>query len=92
MARIGAKRRAYRLLVAQSERNGYHGRLMSRWEDIKIDRKFCGRTCREFIVEYGQVAGSCENGNETLGSIKCVEFFSSYESLKLFFVFSFCVG
>jgi len=67
VARIGVKKHAYRLLVEKSERNGYHGRFMRRWEDIKIDRKCCERTCREFIVEYGQVAGFCEHGNETLG-------------------------
>jgi len=44
VARIGAKRRACRLLVGKSERIGYHGRLMHRWEDIKIDLKCCGRT------------------------------------------------
>lgn len=52
VTRIGAKKRAYRLLVGISEGNGYHGRLLHRWEDIKIDRICCGRTCREFIVEY----------------------------------------
>jgi hypothetical protein len=52
VTRIGAKKRAYRLLVRNSEGNGYHGRLMRRWEDIKIDRTWFERTCREFIVEW----------------------------------------
>jgi hypothetical protein len=75
VARIEVKRPAYRLLVGKSERNGYYGRFIHRLEDIKIDRKCFGRTCREFIVEYGQVPCSCEHGNETLGSTKCVDFF-----------------
>jgi hypothetical protein len=88
VARIGVEKHVYRLLVEKFERNGYHGRFMHRWEDIKIDRNCYGRTCREFIVEYGQMAGFCEHGNETLGSTKVLIVSYRISHLKLFYFLS----
>ena len=54
------------------------GRPRRRWEDnIKMDLQEVGCGGCGFDrtgLGYGQVAGTCECGNEPSGSIKCVEF------------------
>ena len=51
------------------------GRLRSRWDDnINMDLQ---------EVEWGQVAGSCECGNESSGSIKCGKFYDYLRNRQL---------
>lgn len=50
VARLGAKGRAYMLLIGKPERNGSQGHRRRRWEDIKIYRQWGGRTWTEFIL------------------------------------------
>jgi hypothetical protein len=64
------KRNAYRILVGKPEGKRPLGRPRHRWVDnIKMD-------LREIVLIWlriGTVKGSCEHGNEPLGSIKCWE-------------------
>jgi hypothetical protein len=56
-----------RLLVGKPARKRPLGKPRRRWEDnIKTSLKEIGREG----VEKGQLAGSCEHGNEPSGSIK----------------------
>ena len=68
----------YRVLVGKSERNRPLGRPRRRWEDnIKMDLQElgCGGMKRiEVAQDIGQVAGTCECGNEPSDSVKCGEF------------------
>jgi len=54
------------------------GRPRQRWEDnITMDLQEVGSEGMDWIdvaQHKGQVAGTCECGNETLGSIQCGEF------------------
>ena len=54
------------------------GRPRRRWEDnIRMDLQEVGGGCgdwMELALGLGQVAGTCEYGNELWGSIKCGEF------------------
>jgi hypothetical protein len=70
---MGEKRGAYRILVGRSEEGDHLGR----WEDnIKMDIQEVGSGHGLDLAGsgQGQVAGSCECGNEPPGSIKCGEF------------------
>ena len=68
----------YRVLVGKPEGKRPLGRPRRRWEDnIKMDLKEVG--CGGYGLDLaglgsGQVRGTCECGNEPLGSIKYGEF------------------
>jgi hypothetical protein len=68
----------YRVLVGKPEGKRPLGRPRCRWEDkIKMDLQEvgCGGTGPDRAGSgQGQVAGTCECGNEPSGSIKCGEF------------------
>ena len=71
MALMEEGRGMYRVLVGKCEGKRPLGRPRCRWEDnIKMDLQEveCGSG-------QGQVAGTCECGNEPSGSIKYGEFF-----------------
>jgi hypothetical protein len=57
---MGEKRNAYWVLVGKPEGKRPLGRHRLRWEDLGE-------------MGWGLVEGSCEYGNEPLGSIKCRE-------------------
>jgi hypothetical protein len=62
------------VLVGRPEGKRPLGRPRHRWEDnIKMDLQEVGGGCGG-LDGYGQVAGTCEYGNELSGSIKCREF------------------
>jgi hypothetical protein len=73
---MGEERGIYRVLVRKPEGKRPLGRPRRRWEDnIKI-------IFRKGMWEHGlaragsgQLAGTCECGNEHSGSIKCGDFF-----------------
>jgi len=71
----GERRGVYRVLVGKPEGKRPLGRPRYRWEDnIKMDLEEEG--CGGYGLDragsgYGQVAGTCECGNEPSGSIKC---------------------
>ena len=75
--RMGKGRRTYRVLVGKPEGRGRLGRLRCRWDDnIKMDLRELGwghglNRCGSGL---GQMAGCCEYGNESSGSMKCGEF------------------
>jgi hypothetical protein len=77
VARMVKKRVVYRVLVGKpGERDnlgepGSDGRIMLRWIFRKWD---VGVRTGSSWLRVGQEAGTCECGNELLGSIKCVEF------------------
>ena len=73
---MGEKRGVYRGLVRKPEGNRPFGRPRRRWEDnIKMDLQEMGCGGMDWIeLALGQVAGTCECGNEPLGSVKCGEF------------------
>jgi hypothetical protein len=78
VARIRARKGAYRVLVENSEERRQLGRQRRRWEDnIKLDpgEEVWGHGLDRSGSEYGPVVGSCECGNEPSGSLKCGEFF-----------------
>ena len=68
----------YGILVGKPEGKKPLGRPRRRWEDnIKMDLQEVG--CGGYGLDRagsgeGQVAGTCECGNEHSGSIKCGEF------------------
>jgi hypothetical protein len=71
---MGEKRGAYSILVGRPEGRRPLGRPWRRWEDnIKMDLEE-GWGMDWIELAQGQVAGSCECGNEPSGSIKCGEF------------------
>ena len=74
MARMGEGRGVHRVLVGKPEGKISLGRPKRRWEDnIKMDLQEVGEGCGDWM-ELGEVAGTCEYGNELSGSIKCGEF------------------
>ena len=74
----GERRGVYRVLVWKPEGKRPLGRPRCRWEDnIKLDIQEvgCGGCGLDRAgSELGQVAGTCECGNEPSSSIKCGEF------------------
>ena len=75
---MGERRGVYRVLVGKSEGKRPLGRPRHRWEDnIKMDLQevVCGdMDWIELAQDKGQMAITCECGNEPSGSIKCGEF------------------
>jgi hypothetical protein len=75
VARMGEVRGAYNILVGKPERRRPLGRPRCRWEDnIKMNLGeigFGGCGLDSFASGWGQVASSCEHGNEPSGYIKC---------------------
>jgi len=74
VARMGERRGVYRLLVGKLEGKRPLVRPRHRWEDnIKVDLQEVGWwVCSGLIGSVqGQVAGTCECGNEPSGPIKC---------------------
>jgi len=75
---MGEKRGVYRVLVGRLVEKRPLVRRRRRWEDnIKMDLQEEG--CRGYGLHragsgQGQVAGTCECGDEPSGSIKCGEF------------------
>jgi hypothetical protein len=70
---MGEGRGVYRVLVGKPEGKRPLARPR-RWDDnIKVDLQEMGCGCMDWI-ELIEVAGTCECGNEPLGSIKCGEF------------------
>jgi hypothetical protein len=75
---MGERRGVYRVLVGKPEGKRPLGGPRRRWEDnIKMDLQKVG--CRGIGLDragsgWGQVAVTCECGNEPSGSIKCGEF------------------
>ena len=73
MARMGEERVVHRVLVGKPEGKRPLGRPRRRWEDnIKMDLQEVGLD--GVGSGWGQMAGTCEYGNELSGSIKCGEF------------------
>ena len=71
----GGKRGVYRILVGKPDGKRPLGRFRHRWEDnIKLDLQEVGYELSRSVSGQGQVAGSCECGNEPSGSTKCGEF------------------
>ena len=65
----GERRGAYRVLVIKPEGNRPLGRPMHRWEaNVKV--QVGGHRLQLYGSGQGKVVGSCECGNEPLGSIK----------------------
>ena len=61
----------YRVLVGKSDRKRPLGRPRHRWEyNIKMDLQEVGLGGMDWI----ELAGTCECGNERSSSIKCGEF------------------
>jgi len=79
VASMKETRGAYNVLVGNPEGKRALGRPRRRWEDIKTDGQEvgCGGDGLDWYgPEQGQMAGSCECGNELSGSIKCGNFLS----------------
>ena len=76
--RIGLSRSVFRVLVREPEGKRPLGRHRYRWEEnIKMDIQDVGcegHGLGRAGLGYGQVAGTCECGNEPSGTIKCGEF------------------
>jgi hypothetical protein len=76
--RKGERRSICRVLVVKPEGKRPLGKPRRRWEgNIKMDLQkvgFGGVDWIELVQDMGQVAGSCECGNEPSGSIKWGEF------------------
>jgi len=78
VARLGERKGVYRVLVGKPEGKRPLERPRGRWEDnIKMDLQEVGCGGMDWIElaqDRGQVAGTCEGGNEPSGCIKCGEF------------------
>jgi hypothetical protein len=68
---MGEKRGVYRVLVGRHEGKRPLGRPRRRWEDnIKKDLQDVGKDCGDWIEmaqDMGEVAGTCEYGEEPSG-------------------------
>jgi hypothetical protein len=76
-ARMGEGRGAYRILVGRPEGRRPLVRPRRRWEDnikMHLQEVRWGAWTGLIWLRIGQVAGSCECGNEPSGSIKLGEF------------------
>ena len=67
---MGEGRGVHRVLVGKPEGKRPLGRPRRRWEDnIKMDLQEVGGSCGDWIGSgLGQVAGTCEYGDEPSGS------------------------
>jgi len=77
VAHMRKRRGTYRVLVGKSEGKSPLGRSRHRWEDdSKMDIQEVGWGCGldRAGSGLGQVAGTCDSGNEPSGSIKCGDF------------------
>jgi hypothetical protein len=76
IASIRDRRGAYRVLVGKPEGKRPLGKPRHRQEDITLDCQKVGwGAWTGFMwLRKGQVAGSCDGGSESSGSIKCREF------------------
>jgi hypothetical protein len=75
VASTGERKGVYRVVVRKNEGNRPLGRSRRRWKDsIKMDCQEVGWGSMDWIY-LAQNKSNCECGNETLGSIKCGEFF-----------------
>jgi hypothetical protein len=75
VARTGERKGVYRVVVRKPEGNRPLGRPRRRWEDnIKMHYQELEWGSMDWIY-LAQDKGTCECGNEPLGSIKCREFF-----------------
>ena len=78
VARMEEGRSVHKVLVGKPEVNRSLGRPRRRWEDtIKMDLQEVGKGLWRLEgvgSGWGQVAGSCEYGDELSGSIKSGEF------------------
>jgi hypothetical protein len=73
VARMGAKRNAYRILVGKPEGKRPLGRPKRRWVDnIKMDLREIGWDFMDLIDLA--LEGSCEHGNKPSGFILCWKF------------------
>ena len=87
VARMEEGRSVYRVLVGKPEGKRPLGRPRRRWEDnVKMDLQEVG--CGEYGLAragsgQGQVAGTCECGNEPSGSIKCGKFLDQLRNGQL---------
>jgi hypothetical protein len=90
VARMGAKKNAYRILAGEPKEKRPLGRPRPRWVynikmDLKIDRMgWCGLD--SYGSGQGPVEGSCEHGTEPSGSIKCwevIEWLHNWRLLKM---------
>ncbi|KAJ4446304.1 hypothetical protein ANN_12999 [Periplaneta americana] len=72
--RMGESKNAYRVLVGRSEGKRSLGRPRRRWEDnIKMDLRAVGYDDRDRInLAQGPMAGLCDGGNESPGSLKAI--------------------
>jgi hypothetical protein len=81
VARMEEGRGVHRVLVGKPEGKRPLGGPSHRWEDnIKMDLHEVGGGCGELDgagLGYGQVAGTCEYGNELSGSINAGNFLTS---------------
>ena len=74
---VGEGRGVHRVLVGKPEGKRPLGRPRRRWEDnIKIDLQEVGGSCGDWM-ELGQVAGTCEYGEEPSGSKNAGNFLTS---------------
>ena len=68
----------YRVLVGEPEEKRPLRRPRRRWEDnikMYLQEVGCeGMDWTELAQDRGQVAGTCDCGNEPSGSVKCGEF------------------
>jgi hypothetical protein len=78
----GERRGIYRILVGNPVGKRSFGRYRRRWEDnIKMDLEEVGYGVMDWIeLAQGQVADTCECGNEPSGYTKCGEFLEWLET------------
>ena len=80
MARMGESKGEYRILLANPEGKRPPGITRHRWEDnISMGLQEVGSGKWGYELDragsgWGQLAGTCDYGNELSGSIKCGEF------------------
>jgi hypothetical protein len=88
VARMGEKRKVYKVLVGKPEGKRPLGRPRRRWEDgIRMDLREIGLGGVDWIrlSQDGPVAGCCECGDEPSGSC-ATELVSYSEHLKTMYI------